>query len=80
VTSLDALRVAFIATAVHGLTIWHICSDGCPWDCGDRDGNTGMADLLALLRQWGGGPCDTGDDGVDERDLVALLAAFGPCP
>ena len=54
----------------------------CPWDCGDGNGTVEVADLLALLAQWGGpGPCDFDGSGVtDTSDLLALLANWGPCP
>ncbi len=54
----------------------------CPWDL-DRDGATGITDLLSLLAQWAtnpGGPPDfDGDGSVGITDLLALLANWGPC-
>jgi V8-like Glu-specific endopeptidase len=53
----------------------------CAGDCGEVDGNIGIADLLALLGQWGGaGTCDADGGGVGITDLLALLARWGPCP
>jgi hypothetical protein len=56
----------------------------CPWDV-TGDDTVDVADLVALLGEWGpeggGGPADFNGDGiVDSRDLVDLLAAWGPCP
>ena len=54
---------------------------GCPWDCGDGDGEVGIVDFLALLAQWGAsGPCDfDGGGNVGITDMLALLANWGPC-
>lgn len=54
----------------------------CPWDCGDGNGLVGITDLLLLIEGWGNkGPCDVVDgDGVGVRDLLELLANWGPCP
>ena len=55
----------------------------CPWDL-DANASVGVADLLALLAQWGtdpGGPPDfDGNGNVGVSDLLALLANWGPCP
>ena len=55
----------------------------CPWDLED-DGSVGVADLLALLSDWGpceGCPADfDGDGSVGLSDLLALLASWGACP
>lgn len=57
--------------------------DNCPADCsGDDDAEVGIADLLALLAQWGSvGSCDMGlgDPGVGINELLVLLANWGPC-
>lgn len=56
----------------------------CPTDA-NRSGATGFGDLLLILGQWGGdggpgGAADVTADGVvDFQDLVAALAAWGPC-
>jgi hypothetical protein len=56
----------------------------CIWDCGAVEGEVGIADLLALLAQWGsaGSSCDLGlgAPGVGIEELLDLLAHFGPCP
>ncbi len=63
----------------------------CPWDCdGSNDGNTNVADLLALLGQYdpdapgicaGGGSCDYDGNGcVDVVDLLKLLAHYTTDP
>ena len=56
----------------------------CPWDCGDGDGNVGIADFLAMLEQWGlvGSACDLGlgAPGVGSADFDALRAHWGRCP
>jgi hypothetical protein len=54
----------------------------CPADCAAApDGAVSVADLLALLAQWGtDSSCDVNNDGdVDVTDLLALLAAWGDC-
>ncbi len=65
------------------MTIVPAASAPCPWDL-DRDGATGITDLLSLLAQWGtnpGGPPDfDGDGNVGIADLLELLAHWGPCP
>jgi len=54
----------------------------CPADI-NGDGETGFADLLALLSAWG--PCEgcaadiDGNDEVGFADLLVLLSAWGPC-
>ncbi|MHC4414565.1 MAG: hypothetical protein ACYS0G_04710 [Planctomycetota bacterium] len=56
-------------------------ADACPWDCGNADGSVDIADLLALLAQWGGpGACDIDGGGVGISDLLALLGNWGICP
>ncbi|MHC4413967.1 MAG: DUF7453 family protein [Planctomycetota bacterium] len=54
----------------------------CPWDCQVApNGSVGIADLLALLAQWGGpGACDFNGGGVGISDLLTLLANWGLCP
>jgi len=54
----------------------------CPWDCGgDKNGDVGITDFLALLAQWGGpGSCDFDGGGVGINDFLELLANWGPCP
>ena len=56
----------------------------CPWDL-NGDGVVGVADLLALVQNFG--PCDedcpadfNGDGIVDASDLLTLIANFGECP
>ncbi|MHC5024521.1 MAG: hypothetical protein ACYTGG_11555 [Planctomycetota bacterium] len=49
------------------------------------DGTVDIADLLALLADWGNaGPCDIApkpaDGVIDVRDLLDLLGSWGPCP
>lgn len=55
----------------------------CAADCNDPcDGEVGLLDLLELLAQWNtvGEMCDfAGPPGVDVQDLLAMLAAWGPC-
>jgi len=57
---------------------------GCPWDCGDGDGDIGIVDFLELLAQWGakGGSCDwgLGGPGVGINEFLVILSAWGPCP
>ena len=43
----------------------------CPWDL-DGSGTVGLSDLLELLAFW--------NDPYQLVDLLALLAAWGPCP
>jgi len=49
----------------------------------DNSGEVNVADLLALLAQWGncpGCPADLNNDAfVDVSDLLTLLGAWGPC-
>ncbi len=54
----------------------------CTGDCGNGDSIVGVADLLALLRQFGGpGSCDLAGDGrVGASDLALLISRWGPCP
>ncbi len=62
----------------------------CPWDCDDsKDGNSNVADLLALLGQYDvdspdnctGGSCDYDASGcVDVVDLLKLLAHYTTDP
>ena len=54
----------------------------CPGDV-NNDGTVNVADLLALLANWGqsGGPADINGDGiVNTEDLLLLLASWGECP
>jgi len=57
---------------------------GCDEDVAGDDGVIDVADLLAVLDDWGDCPaCPTdidGDGSVGLPDLLALLAAWGPCP
>jgi hypothetical protein len=56
-------------------------SPGCPWDCGDSNGEVGINDFLVMLSDWGGGgPCDFDGGGVGITDFLDLLAFWGPCP
>ena len=45
------------------------------------DGSVGVADLLAVIDQWGGsGSADVNGDGVvNVTDLLAIVGAWGPC-
>lgn len=55
----------------------------CPADV-NGDGQIGVADLLAVISNWGpcaGCPADvTGDDQVGVADLLAVISNWGPCP
>jgi hypothetical protein len=61
---------------------------GCEEDCAGMtpDGQVDVADLLALLANWGPGatcdvaPAPSGDGVINVTDLLALLAAWGSCP
>jgi hypothetical protein len=68
---------AVAATIIEGTPLACVC----PWDCsGDNDGTVGIADLLALLAQWGGpGSCDFDSGNVGVADLLKLLATWGDC-
>ena len=59
-----------------------VADASCPSDV-DGDGETGFADLIAVLSAWGvcaDCPEDvTGDDVVNLADLLAVLSAWGPC-
>jgi hypothetical protein len=48
----------------------------------DSNGVVGVADLLAVIDQWGGsGNADVNGDGsVNVADLLAIVDAWGPCP
>ncbi|MHC4081440.1 MAG: hypothetical protein ACYS15_01820 [Planctomycetota bacterium] len=56
----------------------------CPQDCGDSDGEVGIADFLAMLSQWGleGTSCDLGigHPGVGVEEFLTLIARWGECP
>ena len=61
-------------------------SGGCAGTCpGDLHGSadTGIADLLAVLSDWGpGGACPKDIDAsgdVDFPDLLIILSTWGPC-
>ena len=47
----------------------------------DSNGVVGVADLLAVIDQWGGsGNADVNGDGtVNVADLLAIVDAWGPC-
>jgi len=85
-------RPMLLATRA-GASIDDLCAvacgpvDDCPADF-DDDGLVGTTDLLLLLGNWGACPapcppsCDgdlDGDCDVDASDLLAFLAAWGPC-
>ena len=77
------LAVVTVPAGAHDLIVNLIVPTPCPTDV-DDDRTTGIADLLALLGQWG--PClgcaaDTNDDNVvDITDFLTLLAGWGHCP
>ena len=57
------------------------CSIPCVGDI-DGDGSVAVADLLAVIDQWGqtGGSADVNGDGiVDVSDLLAVVGNWGPC-
>jgi hypothetical protein len=60
----------------------YLVTTPCPRDCGNGDGTVGVADLLAVLAQWGqvGTPCDVTGNGVGVDDFLALLGHWGACP
>ncbi len=79
------LRAIGIACAVAVATLVGGATAGpfeCTWDCGDANGDVGIADFLALLAEWGGpGSCDLDGSGfVDVTDFLLLIANWGPCP
>jgi subtilisin-like proprotein convertase family protein len=57
------------------------CETSCEGDI-DEDGAVAVADLLAVIDQWGGsGSADVNGDGVvDVTDLLAIVGNWGPCP
>jgi subtilisin-like proprotein convertase family protein len=58
------------------------CSTPCEGDI-DDDGVVAVADLLAVIDQWGqaGGSADVNGDGyVDVSDLLAIVGNWGSCP
>ncbi len=62
----------------------NIVSDTCPVDCPDIDGDelVGVADLLAVIDDWGtsNSPADVNDDAiVDVLDLLLVVGNWGPC-
>jgi hypothetical protein len=54
----------------------------CPCDCSGGDGTVDVADILAMLAQWGvqAASCDVDGGGVGVSDFLTLLANWGPCP
>ncbi len=71
-------------TLVGGFWVGGAASPPCPADTND-DGIVDVADLLAVLADWGdcdpACDADTNDDGmVDVTDLLAVLADWGLCP
>jgi subtilisin-like proprotein convertase family protein len=57
------------------------CQTPCVGDL-NGDGSVGVADLLAVIDQWGGsGSADVNGDGVvNVTDLLAIVGVWGPCP
>jgi hypothetical protein len=65
---------------IAGVPIGPCEQDTCPADCGDSEGSVGIADLLALLAQWGApGPCDFDGSGTGISDLLEMLGDWGTC-
>ncbi|MHC4416115.1 MAG: FG-GAP repeat domain-containing protein [Planctomycetota bacterium] len=75
-------QTAFWPTFQHDQHNTSFLGDACPWDCqATPDGVVGIADLLALLAQWGGpGSCAFDGGPVGINDLLELLANWGQCP
>jgi hypothetical protein len=82
--ALNVAAIAAIVFALAGLEPGRALGgiETCPWDCEDApSGEVGVADMLALLGQWGGaGPCDVDGGGVGVTDFLALLGRWGACP
>ena len=56
--------------------------DTCPADI-DGSGSVDVADVLAVIADWGDddSDADVNDDGtVDVNDLLAVIGAWGACP
>ncbi|MCP3903081.1 MAG: hypothetical protein GY715_05535 [Planctomycetes bacterium] len=57
------------------------CCIPCPGDCADGDGTVGMADLAAMLDQWGStGSCSSDGEPIGFRHILELLGSWGSCP
>jgi hypothetical protein len=79
----DGRHIVFEATLADGRNGAFLLKfiQPCPADCGNNDSVVGIADLLSLLTNWGGGgACDINEDGlINILDLLELLGAWGGC-
>jgi hypothetical protein len=84
-TASDQGAGSIVEAAVDGVRLRRVtcAAPPCPWDL-DGDAAVGIADMLALLKQWGtsppGPPDFDGGGTVDVGDFLTLLARWGPCP
>ena len=85
-TASDLDEPSVVEAGIDGVELLHYECEAAPCvaDCAAMpDGTVDVADLLALLGQWGqlDAACDTDGDGdIDISDLLELLAAWGSCP